>query len=184
MTVTVRGAIARGAHTTEEECRSGTDDADRRDPNVPLLCDPDDGPAGNFVWQPEPPLEVPAANDGIQIYAPRRDVAPGTQWETCLAVKLDCVAAEDVSGLPDRADRPRPVRRGHHHLLYDAVRRGAGNDATKTCSVDSDCDMVADPPRVFAEGDPMPLVFGLLADDDMCNMFGYFINAGDLANLP
>jgi len=30
-------------------------------------------------------------------------------------------------------------------------------------------------PRTFAEGDPMPLVFGLLADDDMCNMFGYFI---------
>ncbi len=29
--------------------------------------------------------------------------------------------------------------------------------------------------RVFAEGEPMPLVFGVLADDDMCNMFGYFI---------
>jgi len=58
------------------------------------------------------------------------------------------------------------------------------NDASTTCTVDSDCDKVADPPRVFAEGDPMPLVFGLLADDDMCNMFGYFINAEDLANLP
>ena len=57
------------------------------------------------------------------------------------------------------------------------------NDASTTCTVDSDCDKVADPPRVFAEGDPMPLVFGLLADDDMCNMFGYFINGEDLANL-
>ena len=29
----------------------------------------------------------------------------------------------------------------------------------------------------------MPLVFGQLADDDMCNMFGYFINQASLANL-
>ena len=29
----------------------------------------------------------------------------------------------------------------------------------------------------------MPLVFGLLADDDMCNMFGYFINQADLPRL-
>jgi len=29
--------------------------------------------------------------------------------------------------------------------------------------------------RVYQEGDPMPLVFGELADDDMCNMFGYFL---------
>jgi hypothetical protein len=43
---------------------------------------------------------------------------------------------------------------------------------------------VADPPRVFAVGDPMPLVFGLLADDDMCNMFGYFIDQAALASLP
>ena len=27
----------------------------------------------------------------------------------------------------------------------------------------------------------MPLAFGLLADDDMCNMFGYFIQQQDLA---
>ena len=39
-------------------------------------------------------------------------------------------------------------------------------------------------PRVFAEGEPMPLVFGLLADDDMCNMFGYFIDQSDLSRLP
>ena len=38
-------------------------------------------------------------------------------------------------------------------------------------------------PRSFAEGDPMPLVFGQLADDDMCNMFGYFINQADLKNI-
>src|SRR5262249_9888872 len=43
---------------------------------------------------------------------------------------------------------------------------------------------VADQPRIFAEGEPMPLVFGLLADDDMCNMFGYFIHQDDLSKLP
>jgi hypothetical protein len=32
-------------------------------------------------------------------------------------------------------------------------------------------------------GEPMPLVFGLLADDDMCNMFGYFIDQTDLPKL-
>jgi hypothetical protein len=58
------------------------------------------------------------------------------------------------------------------------------NNETPTCEDDRDCDTpVPDTPRVYAEGDPMPLAFGLLADDDMCNMFGYFINGEDLANL-
>ena len=39
-------------------------------------------------------------------------------------------------------------------------------------------------PRIFALGEPMPLVFGGLADDDMCNMFGYFISQADLTKLP
>jgi hypothetical protein len=29
----------------------------------------------------------------------------------------------------------------------------------------------------------MPLVFGILADDDMCNMFGYFIDASRLGDV-
>ncbi len=37
--------------------------------------------------------------------------------------------------------------------------------------------------RVFDEGQPMPLVFGALADDDMCNMFGYFVSVADLDKL-
>lgn len=37
--------------------------------------------------------------------------------------------------------------------------------------------------RVYEEGDPMPLVFGALADDDMCNMFGYFVQQKDLAKI-
>ena len=38
--------------------------------------------------------------------------------------------------------------------------------------------------RTFAEGEPMPLVFGLLADDDMCNMFGYFLRQLDVCRYP
>ena len=38
--------------------------------------------------------------------------------------------------------------------------------------------------HTYAEGEPMPVVFGELADDDMCNMFGYFINQADLSKLP
>ena len=37
--------------------------------------------------------------------------------------------------------------------------------------------------RVYQVGEPMPLAFGELADDDMCNMFGYFIHEEDLAKL-
>jgi hypothetical protein len=29
----------------------------------------------------------------------------------------------------------------------------------------------------------MPLVFGALADDDMCNLFGYFVRQEDLPLL-
>jgi hypothetical protein len=38
--------------------------------------------------------------------------------------------------------------------------------------------------RIFDEGEPMPLVFGLLADDDMCNMFGYFLRQLDMCRFP
>jgi hypothetical protein len=38
--------------------------------------------------------------------------------------------------------------------------------------------------HTYAEGEPMPVIFGELADDDMCNMFGYFINQADLPKLP
>jgi hypothetical protein len=39
-------------------------------------------------------------------------------------------------------------------------------------------------PRTYAEGEPIPVVFGELADDDMCNMFGYFIKQSDAVNVP
>jgi hypothetical protein len=39
-------------------------------------------------------------------------------------------------------------------------------------------------PQTYQEGEPIPVVFGELADDDMCNMFGYFIRQADVAVLP
>jgi hypothetical protein len=53
------------------------------------------------------------------------------------------------------------------------------NAETRTCRFTRDRSN-----RVFNEGEPMPLVFGLLADDDMCNMFGYFIKQSDAVNIP
>jgi hypothetical protein len=41
-----------------------------------------------------------------------------------------------------------------------------------------------DRPREYQEGEPMPVVVGELAADDMCNMFGYFITQAGAASLP
>jgi hypothetical protein len=51
-------------------------------------------------------------------------------------------------------------------------------DDTRTCVFTRDRSN-----RVYEEGEPMPLAFGALADDDMCNMFGYFIRQEDLARI-
>jgi hypothetical protein len=70
---------------------------------------------------------------------------------------------------------------GEEDPAYPAKRCHAGcdacgwNEATRTCIFRRDGSN-----RVYGEGEPMPLAFGLLADDDMCNMFGYFIQQQDL----
>jgi hypothetical protein len=58
-------------------------------------------------------------------------------------------------------------------------------DLQSCAARDRDGNIVAvpDPPKIYQPGEPMPLVFGLLADDDMCNMFGYFIHQSDLPKL-
>ena len=83
--------IARGAHTSEEECPAipppGTAAAaahakaldvrvGRHSGSVHTVCDDAPVPV-DFVWQPEPPLPVPPPNKGIQIYVPQRPVDPG-----------------------------------------------------------------------------------------------------------
>src|SRR5262245_42579429 len=59
------------------------------------------------------------------------------------------------------------------------------NAASRTCIFTRGVSLGIDTaPRVYQVGDPMPLVFGQLADDDMCNMFGYFIHQDALSLLP
>jgi hypothetical protein len=56
--------------------------------------------------------------------------------------------------------------------------------ATRTCVFTQGIQLgVDDGPRTFQLGEPMPLVFGELADDDMCNMFGYMITEADANRL-
>jgi len=52
------------------------------------------------------------------------------------------------------------------------------DDETRTCIFTRDRSN-----RIYEEGEPMPLVFGALADDDMCNMFGYFVKQADLPRI-
>jgi hypothetical protein len=107
--------IRRGAHTTAEECPPR--------PGGGTVCD-DSAPPGDFVWHPEPPLEVPPANQGIQLYTPRRDVAPGTEWETCYAFRPDWAAIGAQVGLPAgqvvtiKQQTYRMHEGSHHMLLY------------------------------------------------------------------
>lgn len=108
--------VERGAHTTVEECpAAATGDS----------CDGGPINTGTFVWQPEPALEVPAPNEGVQLYIPRRDVEPGTEWETCYAFRPDWRAFAAAQGLP--AGTQPVVKRqeyrmhsGSHHLLLYA----------------------------------------------------------------
>jgi len=104
--------VARGAHTTAEECPAdgtgGTCDATPIDP-------------GGFVWQPEPPLPVPAAGDGLQLYVPQRPVTPGTEWETCYAFRPNWpeIAAQvgTGGGAPVIRQQEYRMHKGSHHLL-------------------------------------------------------------------
>jgi hypothetical protein len=78
----------------------------------------------------------------------------------------------------------RKLENGEEDPTYPAKKchEGCGacgwDDDSRTCRFNRDGSN-----RVFQEGEPMPVVFGLLADDEMCNMFGYFIRAEDLPAL-
>jgi hypothetical protein len=62
---------------------------------------------------------------------------------------------------------------------HDGCRVCGWDAETRTCKFTRDRSN-----RVYQEGEPMPLAFGLLADDDMCNMFGYFIGQDQVPLLP
>jgi hypothetical protein len=106
--------IARGARTYAEECADAN------------ACD-DDGPIGDYHWEPLPALEVPASNDGIQLYFPKLDVPSGTEWERCYAVRPDWAAVKAQMGLGSnellviRQQTYRMHPGSHHLLLYAYV---------------------------------------------------------------
>jgi hypothetical protein len=81
-------------------------------------------------------------------------------------LRWTCTHVNGVEG-----DETRPPKRCHEGCT------ACGWDAdTRTCIFNRGVYHGVDTqPRIYQDGDPMPLVFGELADDDMCNMFGYFL---------
>jgi hypothetical protein len=128
--------IERGAHSTEEECPEADDGNvinTRPEGFRPLhgggdhrtICDTSSGNGGDYVWAPQPALEPPAPDAGIQLHTPQRPVASGTEWETCIAFKPDWASIRQRLGVPP--GRPLTIKRqeyrmhaGSHHLLVYA----------------------------------------------------------------
>jgi len=130
----IAGWIDRGAKPTEEECgaievqtistaagRTQVVTAKHSTDGDPL-CDDRPIISGNFEWKPEPPLPAPPANEGVQLFAPRKDIPSGTEWESCVAVKLDLAQIRANLGLGDKdplviKDQLYRMHTGSHHLL-------------------------------------------------------------------
>jgi hypothetical protein len=109
--------IRRGAHTTAEECPAldqtlASGSGAHGQGTVATICD-DKPVGGDFVWQPEPPLDPPPATEGIQLYVPPKPVAAGTEWETCYAFR------PNLTNLQTRVISHQEYRmhKGSHHLL-------------------------------------------------------------------
>ena len=82
-----------------------------------------------------------------------------------------------TNGIPGDPDHPPKV-------CHAGCRSCGWSEATRTCTFNRGALAGGGGgPRVYQEGEPMPLVFGELADDDMCNMFGYFIQQKDLPTI-
>jgi hypothetical protein len=115
--------IVRGAHSTAEECPAAAEGAGGGAHAGPLqtICDDKPIEGGDFVWEPEPPLEAPPPGTGVQFYVPPRPVDPGTEWETCYAFKPDWeqLARDNGQdgGLPVIKHQTYRMHEGSHHLL-------------------------------------------------------------------
>lgn len=123
--------IERGAHTTDEECPPADDDTINTRPenfqpqhgggDHRTICDPSTG-GGDYVWKQEPPLEVPAASDGIQLKTPTRPVASGSEWETCIVFRPDWEKIRKDMGVKEGETltikrQEYRMHSGSHHLL-------------------------------------------------------------------
>jgi hypothetical protein len=151
----------------------------------PVLCGRDDDCACK-PWQTsctpgQTCIREPGAEDSTIYYTDAWDHAPVIDFPSPYffvnkdqGLRWTCT---HVNGVPGDPTRPPKTCREHCPAC-------GWDDTTRTCVFDRGVELGIDTsPRVYAEGDPMPLVFGELADDDMCNMFGYFIHQGDLARI-
>jgi hypothetical protein len=106
--------IDRGAKTTAEECNTAGNSA---------RCEPDTTPIGDYQWVPQEPLAPPPAGTGVQMFVPRKDVAPGSEWETCYAFRMsDILAAQGFppGTLATVKQQTYRMHAGSHHLLLYA----------------------------------------------------------------
>jgi hypothetical protein len=120
--------IARGAHTTVEECPALAEEiSPAHAGEYETVCDLELPEPGDYVWKPQEPLPVPAASEGVQMYVPgpERTIEPGKEWEICYTVRLDWDRiAADMGYAPGQ--RPTIKRQeyrmheGSHHLLLYA----------------------------------------------------------------
>jgi len=120
----------------------------------------------------------PAARDETIYYTTAWDKAPVVDYQKpYLKVTKDeglrwtCTHQNGVEGDPTRP--PKKCQEGCVACGWDP--------ATRTCIFTGGPSRgYVTAPRVYTLGEPMPVVFGELADDDMCNMFGYFIETSAL----
>lgn len=146
------------------------------------LCGRDDDCAclpSQLTCQPgQTCVRGPAARDETIYYTTSWDQAPVVDYQKpYLKVTKDeglrwtCTHQNGIEGDPTRP--PKKCTEGCLACGWDPD--------TGTCIFDGGPSRgYVTVPRVYAPGDPMPMVFGELADDDMCNMFGYFIETQSL----
>jgi hypothetical protein len=117
--------IARGALSTEEECKPADTPGKQRGRKT---CNDRPLRAGSFTWKPEPPLPPPAAENevGVQLYTPPLDVPAGKEWEKCYAFKavdwpgLAAQLGYAPGTLPVVKRQTYRMHEGSHHLLLYA----------------------------------------------------------------
>jgi hypothetical protein len=142
--------ISRGALSTADECKAPA-------PGAESLCDDDQQTGGDFTWAPLPALDPPPPSEGIQLYFPKKDVPPGTEWEVCYAAKPNWTQIAQQIGLPDgslpviKSQTYRMHPGSHHLLLYAYVgshpeewKEGFFPCIAANCTNASDCPTDAD----------------------------------------
>ncbi|HEV7734742.1 MAG TPA: hypothetical protein VGR62_21395 [Candidatus Binatia bacterium] len=124
----------------------------------------------------------PTAEDSPIYYTTAWDRAPILEFQKPYllldkdeGLRWTCTHVNGVEG--DPAKPPKRCGAGCEACGWD--------DASRTCIFQRGVDRgFQSTLHTYQEGEPMPVIFGELADDDMCNMFGYFIHQDDLPRLP